>query len=215
MSLLARWLAAALLVVGFGAQIARADDEAAPAPDLGFGRSGAYIGVGASRSINYLESYLDSQPLLTNIQFGNSWGVNARVGYRVFSWLALEGEYEWLDDFTARLDSIEIARIGAQSATANFRLIAPLGRFQPYFLGGVGALIADSHGSLGFTVEHSTFAGRVGLGIDVYLTPHVLLNVGAEAILSDAQSSFNTALGSVSANGIAFLTLQAGLGYRF
>ena len=202
-----RLFAAILLVVGLGAQVARADDE-------GFGRSGPYLAVGASRALNLFEQYLDSEPLLSDIQVDDTWGVNARAGYRLTSWFALEGEYEWLDGLDAHIGSIG-SRIGVQTATANFRLIAPLGRFQPYFLGGAGAVFLNASGDLGLEVANTAFAGRVGLGIDVYLTKSIFLNAGAEAMLTNARVSLTTPFGSVSENGLGTLTFQAGFGYRF
>jgi len=171
--------------------------------------------VGASRAFNFFETYLDNEPVLSNIDFGDRWGVNARAGYRLTSWFALEGEYEWLDDMNATLGSVEIARIGVQTATANFRLIAPFWRVQPYFLGGVGAVFFKTSGPLDLKIDSTAFAGRVGLGVDVYLTKSILLNAGAEAMLTNAKTTIGTPSGSVSANGLGLVTLQVGLGYRF
>lgn len=169
------------------------------------------MGVGASRAFNLFEQYLNDEPVLSNIDFSDRWGVNARAGYRLASWFALEGEYEWVNDMNATVGSIGVAHVGVQTATANFRLIAPFWRVQPYFLGGVGAVFFDSSGILGLKIDDTAFAGRVGLGVDVYLTKSILLNVGAEAMLTNARVS----LGSFSENGLGLVTLQAGIGYRF
>jgi opacity protein-like surface antigen len=202
-------LAVLLLAVGLGAGLARADEEE------DFARRGAYVAVGASRAFNLIEAYLDDTPILKNLQAANSWGVNARAGYRVASFFALEGEYEWIGDVSARLGGVEIARIGTQIATANFRLVGPFGRFQPYFLGGFGGVFFDSKGKLGFEVANSALAGRVGLGVDLYVTPHVLANLGVEGMLTNAKVSLTGPSFSVSEHGLGFVTLQFGLGYRF
>jgi opacity protein-like surface antigen len=181
-----------------------------------FARSGAYIGVGASRSLNLVEALLDDDPILTNLQVSDNWGVNARAGYRLTSWFALEAEYEWLHDFTVSLGGINLGTIGSQTATANLKLIGPFGRFQPYFLLGAGAVflrVSDRFNAL--DVQSPAFAGRVGLGIDVFLTQNLYLNVGAESILSPAKVSLNVGTVSASAKGVGAVDFQAGLGWRF
>ena len=199
----------AFLFVSLALQTARADD-----PD--FGRSGAYIGVGASRTANLVEAFLDGTPVLEDIDVSNSWGVNTRLGYRLTSWFALEAEYEWLDRMNASLDGVHVGSLQMQSATANLRFIVPLRRFQPYFLLGAGAIFIDVDTPFStLTVDHSAFAGRVGLGLDVYLTENVLVNVGAEGLLSPAEVRLNTGSVDVSENGIGTVTFQAGLGFRF
>jgi opacity protein-like surface antigen len=206
-----RTLCAALvvLVVSLATHSARADDD-------GFGRSGAYVGVGASRSVDIVEPFLDGTPILENLKISDSWGANGRVGYRLTSWFSVEAEYEWLQPFNFSLQGVHLGTLRAQSATANLRLILPLSRFQPYFLLGAGALflkVDDPFNVL--TLNRSPFAGRVGLGLDVYLTQSLLVNVGAEGVLSPAGLELNTGAGSVSEHGLGTLTFQFGLGYRF
>ena len=205
----ARRLSIAVLFVVLAVRDARAEE-----PD--FARSGVYLGVGASYNVNLVEAFLDGTPILEDVDVSDSWGVNARLGYRFTSWLALEGEYEWLDDMHARLGGVEIGSLQMQSATANLRFIGPFGRFQPYILLGAGALWSSVDSPFGqLSVEHSAFAGRVGLGLDVYLTQNLLLNVGAEGLLSPAEVRLTTGSATVSENGLGTLTLQAGLGFRF
>jgi opacity protein-like surface antigen len=206
-------LATALVAAVLATRTVRAADDT----DSDFERSGAYVEVGASRVFNFFEDYLDNTPVLTDIKVDDVWGVNARAGYRLASWLALEGEYEWFDDIHAKLGTTSIARIGTQVATANVRLVLPFGRFQPYLLGGAGAafLNAGAISAVGLDVDRTAFAARLGLGVDVYLTRNLLFNVGADGVLTDAKISLNTPFGSVSENGPALVTLQFGLGYRF
>jgi opacity protein-like surface antigen len=197
-------VATALLVVALAAGTARADDE-------GYGRSGVYVGVGASRMLNLIEDVLEDEPILSQIQFDDTWGVNGRVGYRVTSWFAVEAEYEWLDKLDVTLGPLH-SSLGTQTATANFKLIGPFGRFQPYFLGGIGAVWFDlNRGLLPLTIDSHGLAGRVGLGMDFYVTRNLLLNVGAEGVLTDTKAD----LGPYHASGLAFVNIQAGLGFRF
>jgi opacity protein-like surface antigen len=197
-------VSAAVCAAFLGARSARADDDSAP----DFGRSGFYLGAGASRSVNFIQDYLD-HTALNNVKVDDAWGANGRAGYRVASWFAVEGEYEWIDALNLHFGNFDFGSIKTQIATANFRLIAPLGRFQPYFLGGVGAVFFRSDS---LRIDHTSFAGRVGLGLDVYLTQSFLLNVAAEGMLSDAK--VQTGFGSFE-HGLAMLNIQFGLGYRF
>jgi outer membrane protein W len=187
---------------------ARADGE--------FARSGPYIGVGASRSLNLIEDFLADDPVLSHIHVNDVWGVNGRAGYRLTSWFALEAEYEWLDDFDFKLGPVDLGRIGAQTATANLRLIGPFGRFQPYLLLGAGAIFVAVHDRFGaLDVTSPEFAGRIGLGLDVFLTQNFYLNVGAEGVLSPAKISVTTPFFAGSVHGLGTVDLQFGLGWRF
>jgi opacity protein-like surface antigen len=207
-----RGLAAVLTVamVCVAARVARADD------DTSFGRSGPYLGVGASRSFNVIEAFLSGTPILEDIQVNDSWGVNVRAGYHLTSWFALEAEYEWLNDFNFRLRGREFGSLGMQSATANMRFILPLSRFQPYFLLGAGALVSHTSTRFGLlTVEDPAFGGRIGLGLDLYLTHNLLFNLGFEGVLSPAKIAVNTPFGEASTHGLGTLTVQFGLGWHF
>ncbi|HXZ86266.1 MAG TPA: porin family protein [Myxococcota bacterium] len=190
--------------------------HAARAADDDFARPGPYLGVGASRSVNVVEAFLDGTPVLQDIKVSDSWGVNGRVGYRVTSWFSVEAEYEWLDAFNASLGGAHLGTLDLQSATGNLRFIAPLRRFQPYLLLGAGALFAKTNTPFNaLTVDHAAFAGRVGLGFDVYLTQNLLLNAGVEGVLSPAEVKITTGAGTFSEHGLGTVTFQFGVGYRF
>ena len=194
------------------AGLANAED----AGDADFGRSSAYVGVGASRSINLIEDFLSDDPVLRHIGVSDNWGVNGRAGYHITSWLAIEGEYEWLEPFQVDFAGVHIGEISTQSATVNLKFMLPLRRFQPYVLLGAGAAfldIGDRRARL--DVDSTAFAGRVGVGIDIYLTRNLYLNAGAEGLLSDAKVSLTTPSGTFDSRGVGTVDIQAGLGWRF
>jgi opacity protein-like surface antigen len=184
--------------------------------DESFAHSGAYLGVGASRSLNLIEDFLSDNPVLSHIHVNDVWGVNGRAGYRLTSWFALEAEYEWLDDYNFKLGPVDLGRIGAQTASANLKLIGPFGRFQPYLLLGAGAIFVSVHNRFGvLDVSSPEFAGRVGLGMDVFVTQNLYVNVGFEGVLSPAKISVTTPVFAASVHGLGTVNLQFGLGWRF
>jgi len=200
------WLAASCLAL---AGAARADDS-------DFGRPGAYIGVGASRTVGVVDAFLDGDRVLQHLDISDRWGVNARAGYRFGSWFALEAEYEWLDPFNVTFFNQGLGTLGLQSATINAKFIIPTWRFQPYLLLGAGAVVFDLDTHLNaLHIDDHAFAGRIGLGIDMYITHGLVLNLGVESILTPAKISLNTGLVSGSVSPIGSLDFQFGLAYRF
>ena len=57
--------------------------------------------VGASRAMNVFENTLDSATP-GNVDVSDTWGLNARGGYRFARWFSTELEYEFLDRFGIR-----------------------------------------------------------------------------------------------------------------
>ena len=55
------------------------------------------------------------------------------------------------------------------------------------------------------------FAGRLGAGLDVYITKHILLTAGANAVLSTTDFE----LFGVDVDPLFYVGGQAGLQYRF
>jgi opacity protein-like surface antigen len=149
-------------------------------------RLGFYIGIGPSWFAEQFEGDVGRF-----VPHDNSWGFNFRFGYRFWEYMAIEGLYEYADDFGDNEiffddfgDPVDVETdIQTNVFTANLKLIAPLGRFQPYLGGGAGFMQAntdvDVKGDLFFAEadfdSDFVFAGRVMGGFDVYITPQVAL----------------------------------------
>ncbi len=180
--------------------------------DEGFSHSGFYVGVGGSYVTDTFEDdFSDALGVDTDIQ--ESWGVNAVIGYRILPFLAAEFEYEWIDEFDIKVGGINALSVEAQAFTANLKWIVPTWRIQPYLLTGVGGArfkFKDKLG-LGFSDTTTGFAGRLGVGLDVYITKHILVTVGANAVLS--ATDFTVAGQDVEP--IFYVGGQAGIQYRF
>ena len=100
-------VATALIAVIAGT--ARASDE--------FNRPGPYIGLGAAGGLTNFGGALSG--------FGNSLGFNARGGYRFNDYMAIEGLYEYMDDF-GNSTTFRNQRVKASSSiqTSNFTMAA-------------------------------------------------------------------------------------------
>lgn len=194
-------LATALIAVSVGA--AGASDE--------FNRPGPYVGIGPAGGLTNFDGALSG--------FGNSLGFNFRGGYRFNNYFAVEGLYEYMDDFGNSATSAD-RRVNASASiqTSNFSLMSKvifptlgIPQLQPFVSGGIGLLNANGSGRLNVgsetvkrTPSTTEFAGRVDGGVDYFLTRDVstFFDVGY-VIPTDELSNMN------------YLSLSAGVKYNF
>ncbi len=195
----------AALAVGFVLAVdARADvveaeevivgEEAPPPapavePEPDYNRLGPYAGLGAS----YYISNTDFEFLQS---VGDTWGLNARAGWRFLPYVAAEAVYEYASNFPAHMpesappDFYGETEIPSHVFTVNAKGILPLGRVQPYLGGGIGfvhARIRDIDGT-----TQTEFAGRVAVGSDVFLTECIGLFIeGSYLLPTDVLSGLN------------------------
>lgn len=223
----------ALLVLPSGA-------EAADERDDPFDRPGPYVNVGGSFAYNFfdqqVEDFLEDElGEQGNVDIDESGGINARLGYRAASWFAAELAYEWIDRYDVEIGgdfgpggsalSGRLYDIEGHTLTVNTRWIAPIWRIQPYLLLGAGVSIYDvDRGPVAdaleaqdddIEIEHgrrAAFAGRLGLGVDLHLTEHVVLQTEATALIT-AQDFETPDEGAI--DDLYYLSISAGLQYRF
>jgi opacity protein-like surface antigen len=227
-------LAAALLLFALPVQADDKDD------DEGFGNTGPYIGFSGVYTHNFFDAQVDDalEQFLgekVDVAIDDSWGLNARLGYRLTSWFAIEAQYEYIDDFDvkARVPSGQINNIPVpgidknqklftvegHTLTGNMRFIAPLWRTQPYVLLGagyslyesdvtqVGRLLINDGGG-----KQSGFAGRAGGGIDLYITKNIIAN-SEVSVLFTTQDFSNRDTGNI--DDLWYVSIGAGLKYQF
>jgi opacity protein-like surface antigen len=150
-------------------------------------RPGPYIGLGVSGGLEKFNGGSGSA-------FGDSAGFTFRGGYRLTRNFAVEGLYEYMDDFGFSTTTVRGTRIHDDIHTHNFSLMGkallPLGdrdQFQPYLSGGVGFVNANNTAEIrGEEVEGNSateFAGRVGAGIDLMVTPELAVSVDGGYVL--------------------------------
>jgi len=197
----------ALLAVSTLAVSARAaDDEFKP-----FG----YVQVDASRAAQFINGALGDAFTPLHATVADTWGADAHAGYRFNKFLALEAEYEWMNDFNMRLAGLSIGQLQTQVATLNLKVVAPFGAVEPYFTAGFGALwttISSKPGFVQYDVANGVFTGRFNAGIDWWLTQNLALNLGASFVVNNAKV---TAPNGNNGEGIDYLTGQFGFAYRF
>lgn len=215
--------AVAVLLAASIAQAGTAQDE------KDFGRPGFYIGAAGSYTHNFFDDQIDDAfedlvPAKVDVDIDDSFGISARVGYRVASFIAFELQYEWIDNFKTEVTSPAFSGakatidITGHALTLNTKLIAPLWRIQPYLLVGAGYALYDSDTNsvakaLGIKGgDESGFAGRLGGGIDWYLTRNLVLATDVTVLLT-TQDFKQPDTGDV--DNLYYLSMSAGLQWRF
>ena len=166
------------VLVGLVAALCAPDAARAEAD---YGRPGPFFGIGASYQVPAFQGILTGRGV-------DTWGFNARGGYRFNDFLAAEGLYEYGSFSASARDPGTGARVGidvqSNLVMGGGKLIVPLERFQPYLWGGFG-LLAGS-GTVTVTGVNATaadqpaangggFAGRVATGFDLHVTREIAL----------------------------------------
>lgn len=181
-----------------------------------FTRSGFYLGVGGLYTQNSIVEDQLRDLLPIGIGVNDSWGINTQLGYRAFSFLAAEVEYEYVGSYDISASGIDFLSLEGHVLTGNLKWIMPFWRVQPYLLGGIGIASWNIDDKLGVGVDDNItdLAGRVGGGIDLHLTSRILLNVGADVVFTNAGLS-SSLPGSRSVDYLAYIAVGGGLQYRF
>jgi len=177
-----RGLVALVLVTG-GAGLAgtSAGEDGATRPAqhaTGFARPGIYLAFAAG---GLIETFDAPDALLEGLT--QAAYVGGKIGSRHNRWIATETSV----DYAVRGFEQDGALFGEPGLTAevrplylsgNLKLYVLDGRFQPYVAGGVGGAWAfvDVSGALNGSETFGSFLGRVGGGLDVYLTENLAVS---------------------------------------
>ena len=207
-----RWFAAAALMAGFVSMTAQA--LALPLENEDLDRPRFYLGIDALVGIEDID--VGKQPfgpggssIGVDVSDQN-WGGGMRAGYRFHPHLAAElpGQYNGLYEVKGQtvghpsLGSVEII-----TTTANLKAFVLRGPIQPYVLGGVGVMWADTEDRVAgakLPLGDVEFAGRGGLGVDFYLSPMLAVNL---------EGSYVAAAGGLAGYNVA--ALGAGVQWHF
>ena len=191
-----------------------------PAPN--YARSGWYLGVGGGVAFDFLEDAVaDKTGGVVDLLAGGSF--NARGGYRVTSWFALEIMYEGNYAMAVETLGVEIAEFSAHSFVVNLKFIAPIWRIHPYLAFGPGVQYGNFNGEgmlpgplppLDLDTLDTTrwdFTLRTAIGVDAYISENWLLNV--ELAPSIRFADYGNIPSKTTDN--VTLTVSAGVQYRF
>ncbi len=181
-----------------------------------FDRHGWYLGLNYAHGFNFIQEAVDTVSG-GKLDSNDTWGLTVRGGYRLFSWLAIEANYEFMDNFTTNsvLGSTDIQ---ANTITVGPKFLIPTWRIQPYLLLGFGTQGATLDFTSGFprlfddrSTSDWNAAARPALGIDFYITKHVVANLEVAGVL--VAGKFENQ--SMSLSDPIYLSIGGGLQYRF
>jgi opacity protein-like surface antigen len=145
----------------------------------------------------------------------HSVGIVPRLGLRMFSFLGAELQYEGVKGYDIEIAGADTFRMDSHTLTVNAKLHLPIWRIQPYLLGGVGFTHYDIHDD--FELEDGgsfTFSGRVGGGLDLYLTKSLVINGEVTVMLTNGEMVELDTAGPLI-DPLHYLSAQIGLIYRF
>jgi opacity protein-like surface antigen len=188
-------MANALIAAIFALALPAAAHAQAQATD-DYARRGFYLGGGGTYAF---ENFQDTG----GIDFDDSIGANALVGYRLFSRFATQVSFEWVEGFELDEDAFFDLEVETFLLTFDVKAVPLTGRFQPYLVAGVGALYAETE-VLGTDFDDADFAARAGAGIDLYLTRNIFLALEAAYVLPTGD-----------VEDLDYVSTRWGLGFRF
>lgn len=216
-------VAIASLLLAFPALAGSGKDES-------FSRRGWYLGPAVAAQFYLLEDDVEKESagLLT---VSDTVGFNIRGGYRLLSWLALEGIYEYAPGFSLEtaqeldLSAIdpslptvskgtELVGITGNTITGNLKFLLPIWRVHPYLNLGLGVSIIDFDDRFDLIDESRTaLAGRLAFGGDIYITKNLLVFLEVSSLLTTFDLTDPTSTRNLSL--LYYLSPQGGLQWRF
>ncbi len=205
------------LRLGLGVPMLRLRSPLAPIAVLG----AALAAVPPARAEDTLRDgwYAGARGVYTQVDFDvagkarNDFGFNVFAGYRLFKGLASDFEFEYIDaipvdgkpgpNFDVRTFNLSW-NFRAYPLAWAFEPTSPLQRLQPYLSAGVSNQWVQLERQPSGDKDEGNFAGRLGGGLDFYLTESVVLT--ADAIYT---------IGTGDVNDFRYLSIGWGLVYRF
>lgn len=195
-----------LWATGASAQASTAPAAAPEPPDTE--RRGPYLGLAGSYLIPLSEGALEDR-YGPPIDIDPGIGFVVRAGFRFGPLIAAELLYEWIDEFDVQIGGVDAGVQEGDGLFVNAKVYPFTGVFvpifQPYLHGGLGAQRVELRNQLALAeVELVRFAARVGIGSELYLDEHWLLNL---------EGSYTSGSGSLADYDL--VSIVFGGAYRF
>jgi opacity protein-like surface antigen len=181
-----------------------------------YSRSGFYMGVGPSLVVPLFDDEVaDWRGAPSDVD--HSVGILARIGLRTCSFFSAELQYEGVKGYDVEMAGEDHFRMDSHSVTVGAKLHLPLWRIQPYLLAGIGFTHYDIHDVFVLTEDRTfTLAGRLGGGLDFYLTKNLVINGEVTVMLTDgAMVEQGPPPPGPAIDPMHYLSAQIGLIYRF
>jgi Outer membrane protein beta-barrel domain len=205
--LLVLWCACLLV-----AWTARAQDD--EGEEIDRTRSGFYFSPRGLYAFDFFN--IDGTRAFARSNIQPSFGIDARLGYRLTPIFAVEGQFEWLSDFTLTGPAVYSSggvtrpRVKVEGLTGGVagKAYLPLGAVQPYALVGVGALNAhtSTQGAVPLSRYQTGAAFRGGLGADLY-------GFGSDDFALTAEADYVAGVGDVE--WLHYLSVNFGFLWRW
>lgn len=179
-----------------------------PSPD--FNEPAMYLLLGAGTGI------VVSPRSLATTNTPNSTGFNGRLGY-VGRWVGGELQFEYLPSFDEESSRFGVPVVvdsySTLVMTANFKIVFPTGRLEPYLVGGLGTsrVLQDPYLSPLFPLQtirpdpHWDMAARGGGGLNIYIYEKVAFNAEISYVWT----------GIVNNQGRDYLSIAYGFLYKY
>jgi opacity protein-like surface antigen len=176
-------LAAVAAIAGLLAASGRAAGD-----ELPYAERGIYLNLGANFMVPTRTSDIEDEVKNSlgggpgvSANVDDSWGMNARLGYRLNPRLALEGQFEWLANFEvdAQVNGVERKQeIALMTLSANAKYFLLTGRIQPYLVAGAGWGRSRVKPAIGGSNEREDgWVARGGAGVNLYGSRDVAFNI--------------------------------------
>jgi hypothetical protein len=144
------------------------DPEAAAPNEVSYVRRGLFAGLGGATAVEFFDGDGASGEEV-------GLGLNVRTGFRCSERESAELEFEWIEGFDG--ERPEDAALWVLTSNAKIALLT--GRIQPFLLAGIGIL----HGDPASRGPHTDLTGRLGGGVDVFVTQQLAVSLDASYVI--------------------------------
>jgi opacity protein-like surface antigen len=141
-----------------------------------------FAGAGLSYAVEDFDDG-DLKKLAGSDTIDNAWGFNLFAGYKWHKYFAVEGNFNWYDDFEAKVDDVTFD-IRIWTLMLDMKVISPSlweDRLFPYLRIGAGWMETEID-IRGNNRDDGDFAYNVGLGFDVFVKERISIGLDGKRV---------------------------------